>query len=86
MVGFLFLGVISTIVAVCMNNYALSKLQLSTMAAFSGVSTIVTILIGIMFGNESLQAYHYIGLPFIIVRMIGVSAIAILKDREKSSE
>ena len=86
MVGFLFLGVISTIVVVCMNNYALSKLQLSTMAAFSGVSTIVTILIGIMFGNESLQAYHYVGLPFIIVRMIGVSAIAIIKDREKSSE
>ena len=29
-VGFLFLGVVSSIMAVCMSNYALSKLQLST--------------------------------------------------------
>lgn len=82
-VGFLFLGILSTIVAVCMNNYALSKLQLSTMAAFGGVSTIVTIVIGIIFGNESLQIYHYIGLPFIIARMIGVSAISIAKEKKQ---
>ena len=53
------------------------------MAAFGGVSTIVTIVIGIIFGNESLQIYHYIGLPFIIARMIGVSAISIAKEKKQ---
>ncbi len=82
-VGFLFLSVLSTIVAVTMNNFALSRIQVSTMAAFGGVSTIVTIVIGIIFGNESLEFYHFIGLPFILLRMVGVSAISILKDQHK---
>ena len=83
-IGFLFLGVLSTIVATGMNNFALSRIQVSTMAAFGGVSTIVTIVIGIVFGNESLELYHFIGLPFILVRMIGVSAISIGKSRRAS--
>lgn len=82
-VGFLFLGVLSTIVATGMNNFALSRIQMSTMAAFGGVSTIVTIIIGIVFGNESLEIYHFIGLPFILLRMIGVSAISISKSKKE---
>lgn len=81
-VGFLFLGVVSSILAVCMSNYSLSKLRLSTTAAFGGVSTIVTIVIGMIFGDECLHFYHYIGLPFIVARMVGVSAISIIKDRK----
>ena len=71
----------STIVATMMNNFALSKLQISVMTAFGGVSTLVTIIVGIVFGGESLEFYHYIGLPFIIVRMIGVSAISIIRNK-----
>lgn len=82
LIGFFFLGIMSTLVATGMNNYALSKLQVSVTAAFGGVSTIVTIAVGIIFANESLEIYHYIGLPFIFARMIGVSAIAILKQRK----
>ncbi len=83
MIGFFFLGVLSTIVATGMNNYALSRLQVSTTVAFGGVSTIVTIAVGIIFNNEILELYHYIGLPFIFARMIGVSAISIMNDRRK---
>ena len=85
-VGFLFLGVVSSILAVCMSNYSLSKLQLSTSAAFGGVSTIVTIIIGMIFGGETLQYYHYIGLPFISARMVGVSAISITRDKKKKKQ
>ena len=81
LIGFIVLGIMSTVVATIMNNFALSKLQVSTMSAFAGVSTIVTIIIGIVFGGESLEFYHYIGLPFIIARMIGVSAISIISNR-----
>lgn len=85
-VGFLFLGVVSSILAVCMSNYSLSKLRLSTTAAFGGVSTIVTIVIGMIFGDECLHFYHYIGLPFIVARMVGVSAISIIKDRKNEGK
>lgn len=83
MIGFLFLGVLSTIVATMMNNFALSKIQISTMAAFGGLSTVVTIAVGLIFGNETLEVYHYIGLPFIILRMVGVSAISISKSKKE---
>ena len=81
LVGFVVLGVFSTIVATAMNNYAISKLTITTMAAFGGVSTIVTVFVGVVFGGESLQLYHFIGFPFIFARMIGVSAISIIKEK-----
>ena len=83
MIGFLFLGVLSTVVATAMNNYALSKLQLSTVSAFGGVSTVVTVLIGVFVNDEKLLSYHYIGFALILTRMVGVSAIMILRDRKK---
>ena len=83
-VGFLFLSIVSTIIAVMMNNFALSRIQISTMAAFGGLSTVVTIAIGMIFGNETLEPYHFIGLPFILIRMIGVSAISIAKSKKKT--
>lgn len=79
MVGFVFLAVISTIVATGMNNYALSKLQITTLSAFGGVSTLTTIAIGVLIGKESLQPFHLIGLVLILTRMVGVSIIAIKK-------
>jgi len=85
-IGFLFLSVVSSIVAVMMNNFALSRIQVSTMAAFGGISTIVTIVLGIIFRNETLEVYHFIGLPFILLRMIGVSAISILKSKKANEE
>ena len=81
MIGFFFLAVISTIIAACMNNYAVARMQISTMSAFGGISTVTTILVGVIFNNEQLYYFHYIGITLIIIRMIGVSTIAIRKDK-----
>lgn len=83
-IGFAVLGILSTIVATAMGNYAVARLRISTLAAFGGISTIATVLIGVIFGGESLMPYHYIGFPFILIRMIGVSAISMINDRKKS--
>ena len=82
MVGFLFLGVLSAVLATAMNNYCLSKIQLSTIAAFSGVSTLVTILIGVIIKNERLYYFHYIGLSLIMIRMIGVSVLSVMRNKK----
>ena len=79
MIGFVFLAIISTIVATSMNNYAMSKIQVSTAAAFGGVSTLVTIIISVLCG-ERMYYFHYIGIALILVRMIGVSYISLKKD------
>lgn len=81
--GFVVLSVVSTIFCTLMNNFSMSRLQASTVAAFGGVSTIVTILIGVVFLDERLYYFHYIGFALILVRMIGVSYIAIKKDKQK---
>jgi len=86
MVGFLFLGVLSTIVATGMNNYAMSKVQISTVAAFSGLSTFVTILLGVLLRGERLYPFHFIGLSLILARMIGVSVISIRRDRVRRQQ
>ncbi len=85
LMGFIVLGVGSTILATMMSNYSLSKLKISTFSAFGGVSTVVTVLLGVLFAGERLMYYHFIGFPFIIARMVGVSAIDIIKDRKESS-
>ena len=80
--GFITLSIVSTIFCTLMNNFSMSRLQASTVAAFGGVSTIVTILIGVLFLDEKLYYFHYIGFALIFIRMIGVSYIAIKKDRK----
>lgn len=82
LLGFFVLGVVSTIVATGMNNFAFRRMQISTMAAFGGLSTLVTITVGVLFNNEPLFYFHWIGLALIVTRMVGVSVIAI---RQKSS-
>lgn len=81
LIGFIFLAVVSTIVATGMNNFALSKIQTSTSSAFSGLSTVVTIIIGVIFANEKLYYFHFIGMALILIRMIGVSYISLKKQK-----
>ncbi len=81
LLGFAYLGILSTIAATAMNNYALSKANVSSLAAFGGVSTLVTILAGVIFQNEKLYMYHIIGIALIAIRMVGVSYIDIKKQK-----
>ncbi|MBQ2933326.1 MAG: DMT family transporter [Clostridia bacterium] len=84
--GWITLSIVSTIFCTLMNNFSMSRLQASTVAAFGGVSTIVTILIGVLFLEEKLYYFHYIGFTLILIRMIGVSWVAIKKDKKSSAK
>lgn len=83
LLGFLALGIASTIIATAMNNYAIARVPMSTLAAFGGVSTVVTVFAGVIFGKESIRIYHLIGFSLIFARIIGVSAITIMKEKKK---
>lgn len=85
LLGFAYLGILSTIVATAMNNYALAKAPVSSLAAFGGVSTLVTILAGVLWQNEKLYTYHIIGIILIVIRMVGVSYIDIKKQKKSGS-
>ncbi len=83
LIGFAVLSIVSTIICTVMNNFSMSRLQASTVSAFGGVSTVVTILIGVLFLKEQLEYFHYIGFALIFIRIVGVSYIAIKKDKNK---
>ena len=82
-ISFIMLSIVSTIIATALNNFSIKRIQASTVSAFGGVSTIVTILIGVVLLNEKLYYYHYIGFALILLRMVGVSWIAIKRDKQK---
>lgn len=84
LIGFAFLAILSSIIATGMNTFALSKMQASTLSAFAGLSTLITIAVGVIFNDEPLYYYHVIGITLIVARMVGVSYIAIKRDRAAS--
>lgn len=83
LMGFFYLAVISTICATAMNNYALGRMQLSTVSAFGGLSTLTTVLLGVFWGGEVLHGYHAIGFSLILARMVGVSYLSIREQRHR---
>ena len=82
MVGFVFLAIVSTIIATGMNNFALARMQVSTMSAFSGLSTLVSIILGVLFNNEKLYIYHYIGITLILIRVVGIICLTMGKNKK----
>ncbi len=80
LIGFFFLSVVSTVLATSMNNLALAHIRSSTMSAFTGLSTLVTVLIGVFGYHESLEYYHYIGFSLILFGMVGVAYLSLKKE------
>lgn len=76
LMGFAFLSVLSSIVAVSLGNYALSRIQIFKTAAFSGLSTVYTIILGIIIYNEALHIYHIVGTALILLGIYGVNRFA----------
>ncbi|MDF2881473.1 MAG: protein of unknown function transrane [Clostridiaceae bacterium] len=72
----IYLGVISSIIAYFLINYSLSKLQASKTTVFSNVSTIVSILAGIIFLKESFHAYHIVGSALILIGVWGTTTFS----------
>ena len=81
MIGFLFLSVVATIIAVEISNFTVSRVKIATVAAFGGVSTFVTIAAGVFLGGEKLQTFHIIGITLMTIRMIGVCYLTYEKNK-----
>lgn len=73
LIGFAFLGILSTVFATWSQNYVLSKLPPIRIAAFSGISTVVTIALGVLCNNEQLYFYHVAGTVLILCSIFGVN-------------
>ncbi len=74
LIGFLFLSILSSIVATMMNNYALARIQASSVSALSAIGTLTSIALGLWSGDR-LAWYHIVGTVLILCGSIGVNYI-----------
>ncbi|GFZ31044.1 permease [Clostridium zeae] len=72
-ISILYLGIVSSIIAYFLTNFTLSKIQASKMSVFSNVSTIVSIVAGVLILKESFHIYHFIGSALILTGVWGTN-------------
>ncbi len=85
-IGLIFLGVCSSVLATLMNNYALGKLPVALVSSFGGLTTVTTIALGVLFNNEKLYGYHIVGTALILIGIIGMSYEQSLKQNGETDE
>lgn len=73
LVAILYLGSLSSLCTSFLSNYALSVIEASKMSVFSNLATLITIIAGVIFLNETLQFYHLVGAVIILAGVIGVN-------------
>lgn len=78
----LYLGVISSIGGFFLVNYSLARLPAPISSLYSNLSTVITIIIGVLVLDEKLTIYHYLGSLLII---LGVYLSIAIKPYKKIS-
>lgn len=68
----LYLGVLASAVAYLIFASMVSQMQASSSSVFSGVSTVVSIIAGVLFRHETFFWYHAIGTVMILLGVWGV--------------
>lgn len=79
----LFLGVFATLLTSYLLFYALSHLESFKVGIFGSISTVVSIIAGVLILNEQIYLYHIIGSTIIISDVLATN---LLKGKEKLSK
>ncbi|WP_315116492.1 DMT family transporter [uncultured Clostridium sp.] len=72
-VSIIYLGVLSSLITSLLSNYVLSKIEASKMSVFSNLSTLITMVAGVIFLNEKLEYFHIVGAIMILLGIIGTN-------------
>jgi drug/metabolite transporter (DMT)-like permease len=72
-ISIFYLGILSSIIAFFLLNFALSKIEASKTTVFTNLTTIVSILAGVIFLHERFHYYHLIGSMLILVGVWGTN-------------
>ncbi|KOR26562.1 DMT family transporter [Clostridium sp. L74] len=72
-VSIFYLGILSSLITSFLLNYSLSKIEASKISVFNNLSTLITIMAGVVFLGEKLQYFHIIGSSMIILGIIGTN-------------
>jgi drug/metabolite transporter (DMT)-like permease len=73
LVSLAYLGILSSVIAFLLMNFTLSRLEASKSAIFANLSTIVSIIAGVILLHESFKLYHLIGSILILIGVFGTN-------------
>lgn len=68
-----YLGILASVVAFFMMNYTLSRVQASQAAVFANLTTVVSIIAGVVFRGESFYWFQFVGAAMIIIGVWGTN-------------
>ena len=84
--GILYLGILSSTVAYFGVNYALSKIKASSTAGFANLTTVVSVLAGVMLGGEPLAPLQIVGIVLILLSIWGIAGESISRKKKTCQE
>ncbi|HDR7914612.1 TPA: DMT family transporter [Bacillus wiedmannii] len=73
LVSILYLGLLSSLLTALLLNYSLSYIEAAKISVFSNLSTLITIIAGVIFLHEQISYYHIIGTIMIIFGIISTN-------------
>ena len=73
LIAVVYLGVFSSVVAFFMMNYTLSKITAAESAVFANLTTVVSIIAGVVFRNEPFFKFQVVGAVLIIIGVWGTN-------------
>ncbi|MFW5786938.1 MAG: EamA family transporter, partial [Halanaerobiales bacterium] len=79
----LYLGLLASIVAFFMMNFTLSRIKAFQSAVFANLTTVISIVAGVMFRNEPFYWFQVVGAIMIIVGVWGTNYYGKLKQPVK---
>ena len=83
--GVLYLGILSSVAAFFLMNYALSLLPASQVSVFPSLTTLIAVSTSVVFLKEELYWYHIIGGLLIIVGVWGANYFSSRQTQQKQS-
>lgn len=76
LIGLIYLGIFSSVVAFFLLNYTLSKVEASKTAVFANFTTVVSVIAGIILLKESVMVPQIIGGVMILIGVYGAKKVA----------
>ncbi|MBE7121728.1 DMT family transporter [Bacillus cereus] len=73
LISILYLGLLSSLLTALLLNYSLSYIEAAKISVFSNLSTLITIIAGVVFLQEQIAYYHIIGTILIVLGVVGTN-------------
>ncbi|PGA62872.1 DMT family transporter [Bacillus pseudomycoides] len=73
LISILYLGLVSSLLTAFLLNYSLSYMEAAKMSVFSNLSTLITIIAGVLFLHEQIAYYHIVGAIMIVLGIVGTN-------------